>query len=123
MRQEIYNLPDISFVGGESQTFAFNLYTKSKQAFDADDCTVNFAMINYTNKSGDPVISKLAEVEVGLEGVKNRVVVDLVPSDTLNLYGKYIYQIILRDVGGAIEIPGQGVVTVMKNINTSFVSM
>ena len=41
-------------------------------------------------------------------GVKNIATVDLVPNDTLGLYGKYIYQITIKDIDGEVEIPNQG---------------
>lgn len=46
----------------------------------------------------------------------------LEPSDTYELYGKFIYQISIRDVDGNVEIPQQGLMYVTNNINKSFIN-
>jgi hypothetical protein len=46
MNDEIYTLPWISFVGGESGTWSFNLKTESGTPFDADGCAVDISVLN-----------------------------------------------------------------------------
>ena len=47
--------------------------------------------------------------------------VTLTPSETVDLFGKYIYQISIRDIGGDVEIPKQGVLYITNNINKGFI--
>ena len=53
-------------------------------------------------------------------GAKNVATVDLLPTDTLGLYGKYIYQITIKDIDGEVEIPNQGIFYIFHNVNESF---
>lgn len=43
------------------------------------------------------------------------------PLDTVDLCGKYIYQITIKDINGNIEIPKQGILFITNNINKSFI--
>ena len=52
---------------------------------------MNFALINYSNKVGVPLLSKEAVVRKGEEEAYSFADVDLSPEDTVALYGKYIY--------------------------------
>jgi len=47
--------------------------------------------------------------------------VTLDPLDTVDLCGKYIYQITIKDINGNIEIPKQGILFITNNINKSFI--
>lgn len=122
MRHDIYTLPEVVFVSGQSNTLRWRLFTVAKQPFNADGCTGNFAVVDYSDQTGDPLISKPLDFVVGDDetGVKNIAVVDLEPDDTLGLYGKYIYQITIKDVDGEVEIPNQGFLQITHNINESF---
>lgn len=121
----IYNLPSIVFVGGESETFVFNLYTKSGTPYDAHDCEVGFAIIDYLNKEGAHVITKESpnvKIRMGSRGVENIVIVDLLPPDTLYLEGRYVYQVTVQDSAGEVEIPGQGIIDIVHNIHQDFLA-
>lgn len=122
MRHDIYSLPEVVFVSGQSNTLRWRLFTVKNVPFNADGCTGNFSVVDYSDKTGDPLISKPLKFVVGDDetGVKNIAVVDLVPKDTLGLAGKYIYQIIIKDIDGEAEIPNQGFLLISHNINESF---
>jgi hypothetical protein len=122
MLNPTYNLPDESFVGGESRDFIFHLLTAGGVPFDANGCDVDFAVINYANKNGAPLVTKSADMRMGTEGVVNVAVVSLFPEDTVNLYGRYVYQLSIRDSFGELEIPGQGILNITRNINQAFVT-
>ena len=122
MINPIYNLPDIKFVGGESQRFVFDLVTIYDSKFDAKNCDVGFAIINYANKNGKPVVVKSMETVEDNNGFFSIITVKLDPQDTLNMHGRYIYQISIRDPEGNTEIPGQGLMDILKNIHTSFIN-
>ena len=121
MIHSIYTLPEISFVGGESQSLFFNLRTREGNEFDATECTVDFAMIHYTNKNGMPIFTKQADIKPGNSGVLSIAVVDILPEDTIDLYGRYVYQITISDFAGQTEIPGQGLIDITRNIHPDFI--
>lgn len=125
MINPIYTLPEINFIGGESQTLIFNLYTLSGTPFDANGCTFGFAIINYVNKNGVPLLIKESpdvKVQLGESGVPNIVVVNLLPEDTVDFQGRYVYQITVLDSYGETEIPGQGIINIIRNIHQSFIT-
>jgi len=122
MINPIYNLPDIRFIGGESQVFLFTLLTPKGYDFDASDCTVKFAIINYSNKNGKPLLIKDAEILKGLNGIMNIASVELLPEDTVYLSGRFVYQLSIADAYDNTEIPGQGIVDVTRNIHQDFVT-
>lgn len=122
MRHDIYTMPEVVFVSGQSQTLRWRLFTEKGVPFNADGCTGNFSAVDYSDKTGDPLISKPLTFSIGDDetGVKNIASVDLLPSDTLGFYGKYIYQITIKDIDGEAEIPNQGFLLISHNINESF---
>lgn len=123
MRHDVYSMPEVMFVAGQSNTLRWRLFTEQNVPFNADGCTGNFALVDYSDKyNTEPLISKPLSFSIGDNetGAKNIATVDLVPNDTLGLYGKYIYQITIRDIDGEVEIPNQGIINIFHNINESF---
>ena len=120
-----YTLPEISFIGGSTQEFIFHAYDESKEAFSLTSCTANLAIINYVNKGGEPLISKdmsiTADDESASDVVYNVLKVTLLPSETVDLCGKYIYQITIKDVEDNTE-PKQGIMYIGNNINKGYVT-
>ena len=49
MVNNIYNLPKLNFIGGESQRFRFSLVTPKGDSYDANGCNVVFSLINFSN--------------------------------------------------------------------------
>lgn len=107
--QSIYTLPEISFVGGETQRLTFSLFshlgTPAEYPYDATGCTVNFSLIGYNNKIGVPILSKQATIRQDTMNINSLADVDLEPADTAALYGKYIYQLTIKDSDGNVGIP------------------
>lgn len=120
---EPYTLPTIDFVGGETQDLAFHVYFyKDKKEFSLTGCTCNFSIVSFTNKTGAPILSKPMEGIYNDAGTSNNVLtVKLLPTDTVDLFGKYIYQIIIKDIDGDVEVPKQGILYITNNINKDFV--
>ena len=118
-----YTLPTIDFVGGETQVFLFNTYFyQNRQPFSMTGCTSNFAIVGFTNKRGSPILSKTMKVLENADGSAFNVLsVELKPSETYDLSGKYIYQITIEDVNGNVEIPRQGLMYITNNINKGFI--
>lgn len=117
-----YTLPTIEFVGGETQDLVFHVYFyANNKPFGMVGSSANFSVVNYLNRTGAAVISKAMDVAYNADGtVMNVLTVTLDPADTLNMSGKYIYQISIRDIGGDAEIPKQGILHVINNINKDF---
>ena len=120
-----YTLPTISFVGGETQDLAFHTYFyKNMKPYDLTECISNFSVVSYTNKHGAPLLTKPMTAVLNDEGnCHNILTVTLQPKETIDLYGKYIYQIQIKDIGGDIEIPKQGILYISNNINKDFVKL
>jgi len=118
-----YTLPTISFVGGETQDFAFNTYFyKDKKPFNLTGCSCNFAIVTYTNKNGAPILSKAMGSIFNEDGSANNVLtVTLFPEETVDLSGKYIYQITIKDIEGSTEIPNRGIMYITGNIDKNFI--
>ena len=118
-----YTLPTIDFVGGETQDLAFNVYFyKNKKPLSLTGCSCNFSIVSFTNKTGSPILSKEMKGNFNDQvDVNNVLTVTLTSADTVDLSGKYIYQIIIRDIDGEVEIPNQGVMYITNNINKSFI--
>ena len=124
MKQKPFTLPEIDFIGGSTQELVFHCYSmKHEKPIDLSFCTANFALVNFVNKSGDPLVEKEMEVCVDNdEGTANILKVVLSPKDTVSLNGKYIYQITIVDIEGAVDIPDQGIAYISKNINHACIS-
>lgn len=118
-----YTLPTISFVGGETQDLAFNVYFyKNKKPYGLSGCTANFAIVHFLNKAGTPILSKPMASRINEAGtIDNVLTITLAPEDTVDLSGKYIYQISIRDIGGDAEIPKQGILMISTNIDKGFI--
>ena len=123
MIESVYTLPDISFVAGDSQTIRLSFFTPqpSAQPFNVNGCTIDFSIINYSNKNGIPVLSKTGVPIIDAASAHSVALVDLTALDTLTLYGKYIYQVSVIDPDGVTDIPNQGIIYITKNINQDFI--
>ncbi len=119
-----YTLPTIDFIGGSTQELVFHSYSMhNKGPIDLSSCTANFSIINFVNKHGAPIFSKQMQILLGNdknERVQNILKVILRPLDTVDLEGKFIYQISIRDITGETEVP-QGILYIFNNINKQFV--
>ena len=130
MKNNIYVLPEINFVAGQSEKILWNVYNSNKQPFDGSDCVVNFAIVNYSNRTEVPLVSKDLGFRVP-DNVdenddlipQNVILVQLDPADTLQLEGKYIYQLtIVNESTGEVSIPYQGIMMIYKNINKPYLT-
>ena len=62
------------------------------------------------------------DIRFNSEGTINNVLaVTLAPTETVDLAGKYIYEIQMRDIDGDVEIPKQGILYITNNINKAFI--
>ena len=119
---DYYPLPNIDFVAGSTQDIDFHCYFwRNKEPFDLRNCTAKFSITNFVNKTSRPVVSKDMEIRIGTydgeEDIENIFHVTLSKNDTINLYGKYIYQVTVHGPEGEIDIPGQGTIYINRNID------
>lgn len=121
MQTNIYTLPEISFVGGETQEFVFNVTNRSGEALDVSGMSVDFSIGSYTNKTGTPLLSYTPTIRGEDGGAAAILVVNIPKADTAGMSGKFIYQITILDAQGRSEIPNQGIMNITRNINQSFV--
>lgn len=137
IRRSTYTLPELSFVGGESQDIGFYLYTSGGLGFDASGCSVSFDIVSYSNKLSDTVVhlastneneiqitsGDLSPLDPNGNPIPNYIMVSISNVKTVGLYGKYVYQITIKDISsGESEIPSQGLMYITNNINKSFIS-
>lgn len=117
MQTCIYTLPELTFVGGKTQEMNFRLKEKDGSLYNAKYCTANFSVCNYSNKAGTPLIT-LTPTFISNDSRIIHILHIILPAEkTLNLYGKYIYQIVIMDDTGKVEIPKQGIMNITRNIN------
>lgn len=117
-----YTLPQVEFVGGSTQDFAFRCrHYATGSPMDMSGCQAEFSIIEYLDKHGDPLWSSHMTVRE-LNGICDELFISIPPEVTVDLWGKYIYQISIRDVDGVVEIPKQGIFYITNNIQKNFVS-
>lgn len=118
----LYTLPELSFVGGATQDFEFDVFSEKNNAlFDLSSCTADFSIVGYLGRDREPIVSKMMDIRFGIDNsVKNVLHITLLPSDTVNLYGKYVYQVSIKDAVGKVEIPSQGIMYIQNNINKRY---
>lgn len=55
MQAKVYNLPEISFVGGETHDLLFHLFTETGRVFSASGATATFSIV----EAQSPVFPRL----------------------------------------------------------------
>ena len=121
MQAKMYELPEISFVGCETRDLLFHLFTETGRVFNASGAAAIFSVVGSVNRTGAPVLSKPMTVLADDDGIESVLAVTLFPSETVNLYGKYIYQITIKDLSGETEIPSQGILGITNNIDKNII--
>lgn len=136
MLNPIFTIPVNDFIAGETQEWAFYLYTINGAPFDVSNCKVAFSLINYLNPNGAPLFSKEYDPQLPVKAnapiriliggeddkdIFNVVMVRFFPQDTVTLHGRYICQLSITDPFGNNEVPAHGVVNIVRNINKNFI--
>lgn len=111
----IYTLPAWSFIGGESQTQDFNLYSSPGTRFDAEGYKCEFSISSYSNRQSAPVLTKELVLKTDGDGQKSIAALSLSPSETISLYGRYIYQIAVTGENGNALLARQGIMNIARN--------
>ena len=116
----LFSLPDWDFVGGSTQKRIFTMTNESGVTYAYPGSSASISIIEYVNR-GAPVLTKAATVGADASGKYCDVTAALTPSETLNLCGKYIYQLSIKDANGNYSIPMYGLMHIADNIDKSFV--
>ena len=121
-----YELPRIQIIGGVTAQWVFNLYTPQGALFDAYNCAADCSIVPFHDKTGPSAASFACSIVEGPTKLKSAILVQLAVEDTVNLHGKYVYQITIKMPGGGvhgkIDIPLHGIVYIGKNINPEFIT-
>lgn len=120
MQPEIYTLPTVSFVGGSTQELRFRLKDKFGGIIDATGFTGNFAVCDYRFKDRTYLFQEDVSFINDENKIKSILKVVVHPASTRSMYGKFVYQITIKDAAGKIGIPNQGIMNITKNIDQDF---
>lgn len=121
MKTRFYTLPDWDFVGGETQNRVLTLQKEGGQKYDLPGATAHLAIVDFVNCHSAPVLAKELQITQDGDGLYCVVTIPLSPSETVNLSGKHIYQITVKDVNGNTSIPQKGIMHISYNIDRSFI--
>jgi len=161
MQMKIYTLPEVNFIAGEEQQFVFNMVDNSGNDYytyvlnnDTESDTaseigieVDFSICPYSTRTEDPLV-KTDPLTISFTVDKNDVddpyymqcnffEITLPSTTTVTLYGKYIYQVMLRETyyekvpHGMIGDPElktriisvcQGIMNITRNIHTDYIT-
>lgn len=115
MYTNFYTLPEVSFVGGATQTLKYNVTNEDGEAFDLSGCTADFAISDYSTRA--------MVVSVEPTTSSSLLTVTIPADETVGLSGKYIYQITVYDsIGDEVQIPNQGIMYIAQNVNPAFIT-
>ena len=109
------HLPTIEMIAGDTCPFTFQVQDNTHVDVASGNCSAYFSISNYVNEDSDPVVAiSQTNIKSGL------LVFELSPADTVDLHGKYVYQLYLSN-GKSSEIYG-GHLIIYANRNKSVVT-
>lgn len=113
-------LPDWEFVGGVTQEYDFTLRAENGYYYDIPGATASLAVSPFVNQA-EPVFVKSGSIVANSAGANCIVRFLLDAGDTVNLHGKFIYQITVKNTDGTIAPPMRGRMFIIENIDKDFV--
>jgi hypothetical protein len=123
---KIYSLPDIEMYGGDTTSWEISLVREDGTVFDIStntDCTCTLTLRPYGVKSAvsnvnvvRPIWTHIGTIYNDTARDKTYIRFDFSPEDTIDLRGKFVYQVDVR-FGTEVRIC-QGVLNIKQNINT-----
>ena len=122
MQTKFYTLPEWDFVGGGINQKTLTLYEQKGVLYNLPNGIARLSIIPFVNRTGEPTLRKEFSIVANENSVHCKVEIVLSAEETVNLSGKYIYQIMVRDAEGNIAAPQQGTLLVYPNIDKSFVT-
>lgn len=115
-KQERDALPEIRFVGGETQALSFS-FSIDDDDFDVSGCSGLFSIQRPDSHGTSALRSWAMTAETNEDDGTTALNLYLSPADTVDLDGMYIYQITIQDENGAIRIPGHGTLFLHYNLD------
>ena len=109
-------LPDWDFVGGSAQNRPFQFAKETGEDYDIQSGTVQCSVQEYVN-GGAPVLSKQFPIYASVDGTFCLANISLTSSETKDMEGCYIYQLMIKDSNDNVAIPFHGRMHVFKNID------
>ena len=117
-----FTLPTVDLIGGSFRSLTFNTFADSKSSpYDIRGCIAYFSVSPYINPESGPIIPR-RRMDAGTVSSSEGEIkaayltVRLSASDTMNLQGKYIYQIAIVNPSGDQDI-SQGILFVFRNVD------
>lgn len=118
MYNKRFVLPTWELVGGESKRMTLTLRDDTGALYDLPGATVVLTVTSFVNQDETPIITKTgegaAEMIQGETGDYCDCRLTLIPNDTKNLHGKFIYQATITDTFGNVSCP-QGIMLISDN--------
>lgn len=124
MKTKDFSLPDWSFIGGNSEVKDFILQKADGSFYMPESGICRLSIVDFINRDSLPVITKTVDIEIVENGTKTRAVFYLDPKDTIDLSGKYIYQLTALNTSAEstdVFIIGQGILRIKKNIDLNLI--
>lgn len=113
----IFNIPEISIIGGTYKKLNFYVYDAAKNPIDISSFTFDWKMCPY----GRPEIVSLSKTGVYDTTFldKNRFYVEIFSTETISMSGKYVHQPIIKALTGFEFRMAQGYIIVLPAIGLS----
>ena len=113
---DINSLSEDSFIAGTDRYYDYTVYNTSGTVVSLNGATIAWKMSYYGESEAE--VEKSLGDGISITGaVENgEFAVHLSPSDTVDLYGKFIHQATVTDADGEEFTPAQGVITIIKRI-------
>lgn len=106
---------DFTMIGGNSETIIFEAVNEYMNDVDINECTASFSICRYDERHSD-CATKMSDVVIG----GNTVTVKLRPDDTIDLSGKYIWQLSIYSSERAKLANTQGNLFIVRNIDKNY---
>lgn len=121
---DIISLDETSFIAGTKMIFTFPVY-QNDELISLLGATASWSLSYFgtekeiLTKTGTILLTTLTSSGASSLGVE----IVLEPSDTINLWGKFIQQLTLTDFYESSFIPAQGVIIILPAIGTDVVAV
>lgn len=122
LMEPIYNLPKIHIIGGEYQQLVFNFKTPSGESYTTQGYNIDFSAVKWGDAASNPDITKSGTMTLNETRTGSIVEFELLPEDTVELSGRYVYQIIIMIDKKKIKIPGKGILEINRNIHPQYIT-
>lgn len=121
MQTKSCKLPEWKFIGGATQRRIFTLYRLNTDTpYDIPGASAELAVVDFVNPKSETKLLKNIDVKSDSTGCYCEAVINLDSADTVNLSGKYIYQITIKDLFGNVVVL-RGIMYISENIDKTFI--